>query len=358
VGAIDDAGTTLMVGLAGPVPTEDERRRLSALRPGGVILFARNLETPERVADLVEVVRDAVPEPFLLAIDQEGGRVSRIAPWIGETPTAERVARAGADLAYRFGEATARCLTALGFDLDFAPVVDLCPPGTPNGIGDRSYGTDPVAVAHVAGSFLDGLQRGGIAGCLKHFPGLGDTAVDSHRELPVVRRDASRLRDIDLAPYRILGRRPAAVMVGHGNYPTLGIEPGVPATLSRAIVTGLLRGELGYDGLVVSDDLEMGAVAPLDAGGRAAVAAVEAGCDLLPYCADLDRAERARDALVGAARESRGFAVRLADAATRVRAFAARWPRSRTSPERFAAARAAVAAVTTDMTARTRNDPL
>lgn len=342
---LDDAGSTLMVGIAGPSLDAEERRRLSDLRPGAVILFRRNLDAPARLADLVEDLAGIVPDPFVLAVDQEGGRVSRLAPWIGETPAADRIARAGAERAFGFGVATGRVLSALGFDLDFAPVVDLCPPGAPNGIGDRSFGTDPVAVAHVAGSFLDGLQRSGVAGCLKHFPGLGDTRVDSHAALPVIEREAGVLHERDLVPYRILGRRPAAVMIGHGNYPTLGVDAGIPATLAPEIVTGLLRRDLGYDGLVVSDDLEMGAVAPLDGGGRAAVAAIGAGCDLLPYCADLDRAARARDALAGAANESPGFARRLAEAASTVRAFAARWPRHRPSPARFEDARAELADV-------------
>lgn len=335
---VERVGTPLLVGLRGPDLEPDEAHRIAELSPGGVILFRRNLDRPERLAALVRDLEAVLAPPWLLAIDQEGGRVARLEPWSGPTPAAARLAEAGADVAFRFGNATGRALLALGFDLDFAPVVDLCPPEAPNGIGDRSFGIDPRTTAHLAGSFLDGLQSAGVAGCLKHFPGLGDTAVDSHLELPVVTRDRATLERFDLAPYRSLGPRAAAVMVGHGNYPGLGCPPGVPASLSSEVVAGVLRGTLGYDGVVVSDDLEMGAVAPLDRDGRAATAAVAAGCDLLPYCSDLDRARAARDALARAAEESDRFRARLDDAARAVRRLAARWPRGRTDPAGWEAA--------------------
>ena len=214
-----DAGSILLVGLPGPDVGREDARVLRSLRPGGVILFRRNLDDPARLGRLWADLAATLEDPWLLAVDQEGGRVSRLEPWVGATPSAARIGVAGAEHAFDFGRATGKVLAALGFDLDFAPVVDLCPPGTPNGIGDRAYATDPVLATHVAGSFLDGLQRAGVAGCIKHFPGLGDTAVDSHVALPTVERDAGRLHELDLAPYRVLGRRPSAVMFGHGHYP-------------------------------------------------------------------------------------------------------------------------------------------
>jgi len=333
------AGRVLMVGFRGPSLGSDERRALGELAPAGVILFRRNLETPGDLLHLLADVHELLPAPPLLALDQEGGRVSRLEPWIGPTPPAAELARGGGQATFRFGRAIGNGLRALGFNLDFAPVVDLCTPEAPNGIGDRSYGTAAVIVAQIAGSFLDGLQQAGVAGCLKHFPGLGDTDVDSHKSLPRVTRELRRLEEEDLLPYRLLGERAAAVMVGHGHYAALDPQPGLPATLSSTIVRGLLRQRLAYRGVVVSDDLEMGAVAPLDGDGRAAVAAIAAGCDLILYCSDLDRARRARRALVEAAGSDPAFAARLEEAARTVTRAAARWPAPRPDLEAWKDAR-------------------
>lgn len=320
------AGRVLLVGLPGPDLDRPSAERLARLRPAGVILFARNLVSPARAVALLAALRQALPTPAWFAIDQEGGRVSRLEPWIGPTPRAAALARAGEQATRDFGRATAHALRALGLNFDFAPVVDVCAPDATNGIGDRSFGTDPRRVVDLAAAFLDGLQAEGVAGCLKHFPGLGATRVDSHVELPVAAGDRRRAREVDLVPFRALAAGAAAVMVGHGHHPALDATAGLPASLSEPIVEGLLRGEIGFQGLVVSDDMEMGAVAPLDVGGEAAWRSMRAGCDLLLYCADLERAEAARCRLAAAAREDRAFHDRLLAAAARVESAAARWP--------------------------------
>jgi len=322
---ITNSGRTLMIGLPGGELDDVTVERVRRLAPGGVILFARNLDSAAQTTALLGQLRDLVPHPLLCALDQEGGRVSRLERWVGPTPTAQTLSGKGEETILRFGRATARGLHSLGFNLDFAPVVDLCKPDTTNGIGNRSFGTDPARASVLAGAFLTGLQGEGVAGCLKHFPGLGPTSVDSHEQLPTAERDADDLRRLDLLPYRRLGPRAASVMVGHGHYPGLDASPGLPATLSSSIVNGLLREEIGFRGLVVSDDLEMGAVAPLDEDGAGAVRAIRAGCDLLLYCASLDRAERAAAALVREAADEPGFAHRLAEAAQAVAAAAERW---------------------------------
>lgn len=320
-------GRVLLVGLAGPDLTSGEKLSLEKLRPGGVILFRRNLDTRERLAALLEELDSVLPAAPWIAIDQEGGRVSRLEPWIGPTPSAWERAAAGPHEAYRHGRETGRELANLGFNLDFAPVVDLCPPDTPNGIGDRSWGIDPEQVSGLTGRFLEGLHSAGVAGCIKHFPGLGDTAVDSHLELPVCRRDGELLQRVDMLPYRELGTLSPAVMVCHASFPTLDPVEGRPASLSPAIITGLLREQIGYCGMVVADDMEMGAVAPLDRDGSAAVQAIRAGADLLPYCADPDRAAAAWEALSREAQDDPDFASRLEEAAVRVEKTAADWPR-------------------------------
>jgi len=240
--------------------------------------------------------------------------------------------RAGVERTAAFGAATAVALRGLGLNLDFAPVVDLSPPDAPNGIGDRAFGTDPAEVARLAGAFLDALQAGGVAGCLKHFPGLGSTVVDSHAVLPAVRRPRERLEAEDLVPFRALGGRAASVMVGHGHYPAFDPGPARPATCSAPIADGLLRGRLGYTGLVVSDDMEMGAIRDRDPDGRAAVDAVAAGCDLLLYGSDLGRALTARDALLREAETDPRFERRLAAAAARVGRCATTWPAAEPAP--------------------------
>lgn len=334
-----DPGRLLMVGLPGPTLDPADAERLRRLGPGGVILFGRNLESAAQTAVLLERIQRLLAYPLLLALDQEGGRVSRLQSWIGETPTAAALARAGENAALRFGQATARALRALGFNLDFAPVVDLCTVDATNGIGDRSFGTDPNRATLLAGAFLDGLQDSGVAGCLKHFPGLGPTSVDSHERLPTASRKRDELDVVDLVPFRRLASRAAAVMVGHAHYPALDPEPDLPATLSSPVVTGLLREDIGFRGLVVTDDLEMGAVASLDADGDAAVRAIAAGCDLVLYCAALDRAERARAALLHAARNDAVFGRRLEQAAGAVATAAAGWPAPPSGPSGWDTAR-------------------
>jgi beta-N-acetylhexosaminidase len=321
------AGGVLMVGIPGAELDDATRDRLRTLRPAGIILFGRNLDTPDQTAALIRELRSVLPDPALLALDQEGGRVSRLEPWIGPTPTADVLARSGAAAARSFGVATAHAMLALGFNLDFAPVVDLCPPDAENGIGDRSFGTDAAHVAALAGPFLDGLQESGVAGCLKHFPGLGHTRVDSHVELPTVERELDRLEAEDLLPYRLLGPRSACIMVGHGHYTALDPDEPLPATCSTQAIEGLLREEMGYDGLVISDDLEMGAVAARDTDGAVAVEALRAGCDLLLYCSDLDRAETARRSIAAAAGRDQFVDRRLQLALGAVRRTAERWPR-------------------------------
>ncbi|MCP3903756.1 MAG: beta-N-acetylhexosaminidase [Planctomycetes bacterium] len=331
------AGEVLMVGLEGPRLGDEERRRLAALGPAGVILFRRNLETPRQTAELLADARSVLGPGSLAALDQEGGSVSRLEPWIGPTADASVLAKAGEETLNRFGRSTARALATLGFNVDFAPVVDLCGPEQPNEIAARSFGRDPVRSARLAGAFLDGLQSGGVAGCLKHFPGLGSTSVDSHVALPESKRTLEQIEREDLEPYRILGTRAAAVMVAHCHYPAL--DPGlrIPASGSRAAIAELLRRGVGYDGLVVTDDLEMGAIGERDSNGEFAVQALEAGCDLLLYCAKLDRAERAAERIAAAAARTPSLQDRLSEAAARVRTTAERWAPSTPSSAAWSA---------------------
>jgi beta-N-acetylhexosaminidase len=319
------ASRCMVVGLPGPTLDPETADKLESLRPAGVILFSRNLVDPLQTRELLRSCTPFLREPPLLAIDQEGGRVSRLERWIGPTPPASRLASAGGESVRAFGRATGRALRSIGFNLNFAPVVDLSPPDAANGIADRAFDTTPDAVSRLAREFLVGLQGQGVAGCLKHFPGLGDSKVDSHRTLPTVGRDRPTLEAHDLVPFRQLLDLPPCVMVGHGHYPAFD-EISVPATCSRSIVSDLLRGDLGFEGVIVSDDMEMGAISDRDIHGAAAVEAIAAGCDLLLYCSDLDKGRTAARAVAQGAEQNSSLRVRLEQSAARVGRLSRTWP--------------------------------
>ena len=251
---------------------------------GGVILFARNVEAPLQVAELAHDVKRLSAVPPWVSVDQEGGRVQRLRAPFTEWPPAASLGRCGdAGLAERFGRALGRELRTVGITLNYAPVLDVHTNAANPVIGDRALSEDPADVARLGAVLVGALQAEGVAACGKHFPGHGDTSCDSHLELPVVEHEADRLGEVELRPFRVaIEVGAAAIMTAHVRYPALDEE--APATLSRAVVTDLLRNELGYDGLVVTDDLAMGAIAKHRAPVPAAVEAVGAGCDLLLLC--------------------------------------------------------------------------
>jgi beta-N-acetylhexosaminidase len=337
------AGRTILVGLPGPELDDETARRLRRIGVAGVVLFRRNLVSPAQTAALLASTAAVLPHPALLALDQEGGQVSRLEPFVGPTPTGCELGASGAIAAREFGESTGMAMRALGFNLDFAPVVDLCPATQPNGIGSRSYSAEVDLTVRTAGAFLGGLQSTGVAGCLKHFPGLGDTAVDSHRELPTVHRSEQELEACDLVPYRQLAGDAAAVMVGHGHYPAIDGPTPIPATCSPRVVQGWLRERVGFQRLAVSDDMLMGAVAPRDIEGAAAYEALAAGLDLLLYCDDLALAEAACERVIAEASADPHFARRVLEAAERVVSTTDQWPATRGDLTAFDAARARLA---------------
>jgi beta-N-acetylhexosaminidase len=323
-------GQILVVGLAGTDLSASERRALAGGTRGGCVLFRRNLlgglDGARRLAALTREIRDISPvdAPPLVAIDQEGGRVVRIGPPALALPPMRRIGDLGdVDFAARLAEAQAKELAALGITMSFAPVADIhTRPENPI-IGDRAFAETPEGVARFARAWAQGLARGGVLSCVKHFPGHGDTTVDSHLALPRVERTREDLDRIEIAPFRMLAREPAvaSMMTAHVVYPAL--DPG-PATLSRAVCTDLVRGELGFDGVLFSDDLEMKAI-QLPAG-EAAVLAVSAGCDALLICSREDLAEEAHAALVREAETSTTFRARCEEAHSRFLAMRRRLP--------------------------------
>jgi beta-N-acetylhexosaminidase len=308
IGGFD--GTELPAGFA---------RALRDRRRGGAILFKRNVAGgPAQVAALGRAFHDASPRP-LLGVDQEGGRVARLRAPCLEVPPMRTVASwADLPLAERIARAVGHELAALGFTIDFAPVLDVntCPQNPV--IGDRAFGDDATTCARFGAAWIRGLQASGLLACGKHFPGHGDTTKDSHVDLPVVDRDRERITRIELAPFRAaVDAGVASLMTAHVVYSA--IDPAVPATLSHAVCT-TLRDEIGFGGLLVSDDLEMRAVAARWAIEDAAVLAVAAGCDALLVCESDEQQERAVDALEREANRSPAFRARCENAVVRVRA--------------------------------------
>jgi beta-N-acetylhexosaminidase len=339
-------GQRFMIGFDGLGASAEVKGMIRSLGAGHVILFARNVDRPEQVADLVRelqgVAREAAHErPLLVAVDQEGGRVARLRePWT-LWPPARIVGRAGSEeLVRRVGEAMAAELSACGIHYDCAPVLDVDSNPMNPVIGDRSFGEDPEIVGRLGVAFVKGLQSGGVAAAAKHFPGHGDTALDSHLDLPRVEHDRSRLEDVELRPFRrAVEAGVASVMTAHLLVPAL--DEALPATLSPRVVGELLRKDLGFGGVVVSDDLEMKAIAARWRPALAAVYAAKAGCDILSVCARAEAQAEAMEAVIRAVESGEIVPQAMDDADGRIRRLKERFACPYGDPDPAAARRAA-----------------
>lgn len=332
----DDVGQLLWFGFEGTQVPPRLRAQLDAGAVGATILFKRNLEftvepggLPQEVCDtgaLVALNRElhrAAPDgtPALIAVDQEGGLVQRVrAPATQWPPMRSHDGLASPEdetVAAEVGRALGAELRALGFDIDFAPVLDVhTNPANPI-IGDRAFGTEPEAVARRALAFARGLDEAGVLSCGKHFPGHGDTHTDSHVDLPRIDHAWDRLERVELLPF---ARATALPMIMTAHVVFAALDPDRPATLSEAVVTGLLRRRLGYRGVIVSDDLVMAAIADRMGVGAAAIDAIRAGCDVLLVCRHEHQQEAAAEALLREAERDADFRRRVGEAAARVRA--------------------------------------
>jgi beta-N-acetylhexosaminidase len=283
-------GQLMVIGFEGTEVNERVRSRLADIRPAGVVLFARNLQNPEQIrrltADLQSTAQDLGIAPLLIAVDHEGGAVVRMGPPVTAFPGNLALGAAGdANLAGRQACAMAEELLALGFNWNLAPCMDVnSNPRNPI-IGVRSFGDDPKQVAEFGAAMIDGFQSRGLLACAKHFPGHGDTEVDSHIGLPYVSRPLESIREIELVPFQTaIKAGVASIMTAHVIFSAL--EPKRPATVSPRIITGLLREEMGFDGVVVSDALEMAGIADSVGVADAVVDCINAGVDLLLTCND------------------------------------------------------------------------
>ena len=279
------AGQLAIAGFAGHALPADLRALAKEFDLGGIILFARNVESPEQVAEIAREARSLTKElPLWVSVDQEGGRVARLRSPFTVWPPMLTLGRSGDEqLAARFTKALAAELRAVGVTLDYTPVLDILTNPKNPAIGDRALAETPQSVARLGRVVIETLQSEGIAACGKHFPGHGDTTTDSHFELPLIEHPPDRLDAVELVPFKAaIDAQVACIMTGHLLVPSLDEER--PATLSPAVVDRLLKQKLGYQGMVVTDDLEMKAVSARYSTPDATVLALAAGCDAVLLC--------------------------------------------------------------------------
>jgi len=304
-------GQLFFIGIAGPEIDDKTAALLDEVLPGGVCLFARNIKEAAQTRELLDGLRSTLPVVPFLSVDQEGGLVDRLRRIMTPMPAASKITTQ--DDAGKLAQIIAETLCLLGFNMDFAPVVDVIDDERSkhtNGLFSRTFGRSPAEAASLAGEFLNTLQENGIIGCVKHFPGLGASQVDSHEELPLVDLTEEELSSVDLFPYRELipTEDAHAVIIAHAAFPQHPLQEKdqngklLPSSLSYNFVTTLLRGELRFDGLVITDDLEMGAIVKNYGIGEACKMAVNAGVDMLAICADPVAVREGYNAVLGAAR--------------------------------------------------------
>jgi beta-N-acetylhexosaminidase len=314
------AGNVIVCGFAGVDAPPTIHRWLAQQSVAGLILFKRNIADVGQAADLIASctaeLRGSQSLPILVCVDQEGGRVARFGPPVLRLPSMRRLAATGdPSLTRDTAVVLGRQLRAIGINLNFAPVLDVDTNPRNPVIGDRAFGRTPDVVIEHGLGFAEGLHSGGVLCCAKHFPGHGDTELDSHLALPRLRHERARLNDVELRPFRAAARRVPAMMTAHVVFEAM--DPVMPATMSSSVIDQLLRREIGFEGAVFSDDLEMKAITERYSIEEAGLLAIEAGCDLLLVCADLEAAASLRDTLATEAERSRGFRARLTEARAR-----------------------------------------
>lgn len=338
------AGQMAIAGFAGRSLPAELKALAREFDLGGVILFARNVEDPEQVAEVAREAQALAGEiPLWVGVDQEGGRVARLKSPFTVWPPMITLGRSGDDgLAARFATALAAELAAVGISLDFTPVLDVLTNPKNPAIGDRALGERAETVARLGKVIVETLQAGGIAACGKHFPGHGDTSTDSHVELPLVEHPLDRLEAVEFVPFRAaIEANVAAIMTAHILAPALDEDR--PATLSPRIVDGILKKQLGFEGVVFTDDLEMKAISARYGLAQATVGALAAGCDAVLMCgASQEPQALALEALIHAVEDGTLPLARVEDALARHRRAKERFLAARPAPLAGKALRAAL----------------
>jgi beta-N-acetylhexosaminidase len=327
----EQVGQLIIAGLEGPDLSSVERAWLRLIRPGGIILFRRNIEMPVQVTNLLREATELSGSPILRCVDLEGGLVDRLRDLIAPMPSAADVFASGRPAnATRHGRLIAREAKAVGFNVVLAPVLDLALPASQSVMRSRVVSPDPAAVAAYALRFIQGLSAEGVIGCGKHFPGLGGGTLDSHHVTPFINRTWEELWSQDLAPYRALAAKLPIVMISHAAYPHT--KDRAPASISPFWITAVLRKQIGFRGLVLSDDMEMGGILTQTSIEDAAVKAILAGTDLVEICHDPSLILRAYEAVLTEAEHSAAFRRRISSSCRRItewkhRSLDARMPR-------------------------------
>ena len=318
---IRSIGQLLIVGFDGAEMTPRLRSLLKQLQPAGVILFARNIKTAEQTWQLLRDCQECVSAPLFTCVDLEGGNVDRFREILGPAPSAADVFATGDRKLFRkHGQMIAENCRALGFNVDFAPVLDLAFEASRSVMSSRVVSANPREAVSYAREFLAGLRAAGVLGCGKHFPGLGEGKLDSHHQLPLIEKPLKKLWAEDLLPYRMLRAQMPMVMIAHAAYPRVTHDQ-TPASLSKIWITDVLRKRIGYRNLIVSDDLEMGGVLSAAPVGQAAVEHIRAGGDLLLICHREDYIVQAYEELLKTTESDPKFERRVKESVRRVLGF-------------------------------------
>lgn len=283
------ASEILGIGLCGKTLTDLERRLLTREAPYAVVLFGRNIESAAQLRELVHEVKSISSRPPLIMIDEEGGRVDRLRHIVPGLPSPEAFAEGEnpRQMSEWFGKIIGMALRFFDIEIDLAPVVDIRSDMSPKGLERRTFGKDVETVVDLAGAFIRGLHGQGTASCLKHWPGIGLGSSDPHYGATIIDVPLDELLRRDLVPFARLGKETGAIMIGHGTYPQLD-DPDMPASLSRVLATDLLE-KIGFDGVAISDDMEMHAVSDLGSYEVIAERALKAGNDVILFCSHIER---------------------------------------------------------------------
>jgi beta-N-acetylhexosaminidase len=314
--------SVLGVGITGPRLTETEKRILTAEAPAAIILFARNVESADQLSALTDEIHATSPNRPLILIDEEGGRVDRLREILPGIPGAGMIGRAedSDELAAELGHVIGMTLDWFGIDVNLAPVVDLEESQPAPGLERRCFGSDPEYVAFLAQRFVRAQAAAGVASCLKHFPGLGRASADSHYGTTEIAVTPEELARRELVPFRLLGNEAGGVLVSHASYPLVDPDD-LPATLSRAIVTRVLRDEVGFTGLAMTDDMEMHAVSDLASLEQIAEMSLRAGNDLVLYCSQVEMLPKLGEHVRRRVAADESLAARVHDAQERIGRF-------------------------------------
>lgn len=316
----EKVGQMIFAGIKGKVMTNETEKIISTHQVGGIILFKDNLKKADQSVTLLNAIKQENSNnkvPLFLGIDEEGGRISRL-PELTKLPTNEEIGfRNDASFSYGIGKLLGKQLSAFGFNLDFAPVLDInSNPENPI-IGDRSFGKDAEQVSELGIKTMEGIQSEQVIPVIKHFPGHGDTAVDSHKELPIIQKSLKDLQGLELIPFKkAINHGTEVVMTGHILLPK--IDPTYPASLSEKVITGVLRKQLGFEGIIITDDMTMKAIVNTFEIGEAALSAVKAGNDIVLVAHDYANVVKVKDAILQAVKTGEISEKRIDESVNRI----------------------------------------